>query len=86
MDLKECREQIDRIDEELVRLFARRMQVAEEVKRYFKEKVYAVVIPRNVRLSEAPSYGQPVLAYDSSSKGARAYRELAAEVVKRNGG
>jgi chromosome partitioning protein len=51
------------------------MQVAEEVKKYFKDKVYTVVIPRNVRLSEAPSYGQPVLAYDSSSKGARAYRE-----------
>jgi chromosome partitioning protein len=62
------------------------MQVAEEVKRYFKDKVYAVVIPRNVRLSESPSYGKPVLAYDSSSKGARAYRELAAELVKRNGG
>ncbi len=62
------------------------MQVAEEVKKYFKDKVYTVVIPRNVRLSEAPSYGQPVLAYDSSSKGARAYRELAAELIKRNGG
>lgn len=62
------------------------MQVAEEVKRYFKDKVYATVIPRNVRLSEAPSYGQPVLEYDSVSKGARAYRELAAELIKKNGG
>ena len=62
------------------------MQVAEEVKRYFKDKVYTTVIPRNVRLSEAPSYGKPVLDYDTASKGARAYRELAVEVIKRNGG
>lgn len=62
------------------------MQVAEEVKRYFKEKVYSAVIPRNVRLSEAPSHGKPVLQYDSASKGARAYRDLAAELIKRNGG
>lgn len=62
------------------------MQVAEEVKRYFKDKVYSTVIPRNVRLSEAPSYGKPVLDYDTASKGARAYRELAGEVIKRNGG
>ena len=62
------------------------MQVAEEVKRYFKDKVYTTVIPRNVRLSEAPSYGKPVLDYDAASKGARAYRELAVEVIKRNGG
>lgn len=62
------------------------MQVAEEVKRYFKDKVYATVIPRNVRLSEAPSYGKPVLQYDSASKGARAYRDVAAELIKRNGG
>ncbi len=62
------------------------MQVAEEVKRYFKDKVYTTVIPRNVRLSEAPSYGKPVLDYDTASKGARAYRELAGEVIKRNGG
>lgn len=62
------------------------MQVAEEVKRYFKDKVYTTVVPRNVRLSEAPSYGKPVLDYDTASKGARAYRELAVEVIKRNGG
>lgn len=62
------------------------MQVADEVKRYFKSKVYSTVIPRNVRLSEAPSHGKPVLQYDSSSKGARAYRDMAAELIKRNGG
>ncbi len=62
------------------------MQVADEVKRYFKTKVYTTVIPRNVRLSEAPSHGKPVLQYDSASKGAKAYRELAAELIKRNGG
>lgn len=62
------------------------MQVADEVKRYFKEKVYTTVVPRNVRLSEAPSHGKPVLQYDSSSKGARAYRDMAAELIKRNGG
>lgn len=62
------------------------MQVADEVKRYFKDKVYRTVIPRNVRLSEAPSHGKPVLQYDSASKGSRAYREMAAELIKRNGG
>ena len=59
-------------------------QVAEEVKRYFKNKVYPIVIPRNVRLSEAPSHGKPVLAYDSGSRGAQAYIELGKEVIKRN--
>ncbi|MBR6950472.1 MAG: ParA family protein [Oscillospiraceae bacterium] len=56
-------------------------QVAGEVKRYFRDKVYRVVIPRNVRLSEAPSHGKPVLFYDRSSKGAEAYRQLAEEIV-----
>lgn len=60
------------------------MQVAEEVKRHFPGKVYASVIPRNVRLSEAPSHGKPVLAYDSFSRGADAYRLLADEVLERN--
>ena len=55
--------------------------VAGEVKRYFRDKVYSVVIPRNVRLSEAPSHGKPVLFYDRSSKGAEAYRQLAEEIV-----
>lgn len=60
------------------------MQVAEEVKRHFPGKVYASVIPRNVRLSEAPSHGKPVLAYDGLSRGAEAYRALAEEVLEQN--
>ena len=60
------------------------MQVAEEVKRHFPGKVYASVIPRNVRLSEAPSHGKPVLAYDSLSRGAEAYRALAEELIEKN--
>ena len=62
------------------------MQVAEEVKRYFPGKVYASVIPRNVRLSEAPSHGRPVLAYDKWSRGAEAYEALAEEFHKKNQG
>ncbi|MBC3516586.1 ParA family protein [Neobittarella massiliensis] len=60
------------------------MQVVEEVKKYFGGKVYSVAIPRNVRLSEAPSFGQPVLYYDRSSKGARTYLELAEELLEKN--
>jgi len=59
------------------------LQVAEEVKHYFPGKVYATVIPRNVRLSEAPSHGKPITAYDRSSRGAEAYRSLAAEFLKK---
>ncbi|MDR2420730.1 MAG: AAA family ATPase [Oscillospiraceae bacterium] len=59
-------------------------QVADEVKKYFGKKVYGVVVPRNVRVSEAPSHGEPVLAYDGGSRGAVAYRELAREFLKRN--
>jgi chromosome partitioning protein len=60
------------------------MQVADEVKKFFKGKVYNVMIPRNVRVSEAPSHGVPVLAYDKSSRGAVAYMELAKEFLRRN--
>ena len=56
-------------------------QVANEVKRYFKQQVYRVVIPRNVRISEAPSHGKPVIVYDKGSKGAAAYMQLAAEIA-----
>ena len=59
------------------------LQVAEEVKRYFPGQVYATVIPRNVRLSEAPSHGKPVSAYDPYSRGAEAYTALAAEFLKK---
>lgn len=57
------------------------IQVVEEVKKYFKNKVYRTVIPRNVRLSEAPSYGLPIILYDPKSKGAECYLELAEEVI-----
>ena len=56
-------------------------QVVEEVKKYFQDKVYQTIIPRNVRLSEAPSHGQSILTYDPSSKGAEVYKELAKEVI-----
>ena len=56
------------------------LQVAEEVKRHFPGQVYATVIPRNVRLSEAPSHGKPVMAYDPYSRGAEAYTALAKEM------
>ncbi len=59
-------------------------QVVEEVKKYFGAKVYATAIPRNVRLSEAPSFGCPVAYYDRSSKGAKAYAELAKEFLSKN--
>lgn len=59
-------------------------QVTQEVKKFFSDKVYKTTIPRNVRLSEAPSFGQPVLYYDRSSNGSSAYMELADEVLKRN--
>jgi chromosome partitioning protein len=58
-------------------------QVAEEVKNYFKEYVYNTIIPRNVRLSEAPSYGQHILEYDPRSKGAELHLALAREVINR---
>lgn len=58
-------------------------QVVNEVKKYFKERVYNTIIPRNVRLSEAPSFGKPILLYDSRSKGAKAYAELAKEVINK---
>jgi chromosome partitioning protein len=56
-------------------------QVSTEIRQHFGNKVFNVVVPRNVRLSEAPSYGQPVLLYDISSRGAQAYMELAREVL-----
>lgn len=58
-------------------------QVIDEVKNHFKDTVYNTIIPRNVRLSEAPSFGQPITVYDSNSKGAKAYRKLAREVSKK---
>ena len=57
-------------------------EVVDEVSKYFKTKMYQTIIPRNVRLSEAPSHGQPVIDYDSKSKGAQVYMELADEVIE----
>src|SRR5829696_3155986 len=59
-------------------------QVARDVREFFKEKVYGTVIPRNVRLAEAPSHGMPVIAYDARSRGAEAYFVFAREVLDRN--
>lgn len=58
-------------------------QVAQEVRRHFPGKVFATVVPRNIRLAEAPSHGLPVTAYDRSSRGAQSYRDLAGEVFKK---
>ena len=58
--------------------------VVDEVKKYFPEKVFKNVIPRNVRLSEAPSFGQPVLYFDRSSRGSQAYEALTAEILDKN--
>lgn len=60
------------------------IQVVEEVKKYFKDKVYRTVIPRSVRLAEAPSFGQPIMLYDEKSKGSEAYIKLAEEIIKNN--
>ncbi|HLS08919.1 AAA family ATPase [Lentibacillus sp.] len=57
------------------------IQVIEEVKKYFQDKVYQTIIPRNIRLGEAPSHGEPIITYDPKSKGAEVYLELAKEVV-----
>ena len=59
-------------------------QVVKEVKRYFDNKVYKTVIPRNVRLSEAPSYGMPITEYDPRSKGAKSYEKFTKEFLKKN--
>jgi len=59
-------------------------QVVEEVKKHFSEMVFETIIQRNVRLSEAPSYGESIIKYDASSKGAANYLNLANEVVVKN--
>ena len=60
-------------------------QVAEEIQKFFGKKVFDVIIPRNIRLAEAPSHGLPIVIYDSKAPGAIAYQELAREFLKRNG-
>lgn len=61
------------------------LQVAEEVKKYFGDQVFRTIIPRNVRLGEAPGYGEPIITYDPHSKGATVYRKVAKEVIERVG-
>ena len=60
------------------------LQVADEVKKYFRDKVFMSIIPRSVRLGEAPSHGQPIGTYDPKSAGALAYRSLANEIIRNN--
>ena len=60
-------------------------QVVQEVRRHFPGKVYATVVPRNIRLAEAPSHGLPVNAYDKHSRGAVAYKAVAEEIIRNNG-
>ncbi len=59
-------------------------EVSAELRQHFGEKLYRTIIPRNVRLAEAPSYGKPVLSYDMQSKGAQAYLALAGEILRRD--
>jgi chromosome partitioning protein len=76
------------IDGVLLTMFDERtnlgQQVASDVRNFFKERVFRTVIPRNVRLGEAPSHGMPVILYDAKSRGAEAYRALAREVLERS--
>jgi chromosome partitioning protein len=58
------------------------LQVVQEVKRYFREKVYTTIIPRNVRLAEAPGFGIPIIQYDPKSVGAQAYMDFAKEFLE----
>ena len=62
------------------------IQVLDEVKKFFPDLVYKSIIPRNIKLSEAPSFGEPIIKYDRTSKGADAYVSLAKEVIKKNEG
>jgi chromosome partitioning protein len=75
-----------RIEGVLLTMFDARLnlsqQVAEEARKFFADRVYKTVIPRNVRLSEAPSFGKPIVLYDPHSSGAESYRELAREVIE----
>lgn len=78
-----------RIDGGIVTMFDSRInlanQVLNEISKYYGEKLYKTVVPRNVRLAEAPSFGQPIFIYDPSSRGAQAYKNLALEFLARRG-
>ncbi len=60
-------------------------EVVDDIRKFFKEKVYNTIIPRLIRLTEAPSHGEPIIAYDPKSRGSEAYMNLAKEVIERNG-
>ena len=60
------------------------IQVLDEIKKFFPDKLFKTIIPRNVRLSEAPSFGEPIIKYDRASKGADAYMALSKEIIKNN--
>ena len=60
-------------------------EVVEDIRKFFKERVYNTIIPRLIRLTEAPSHGEPIIAYDPKSRGSEAYINLAKEVIERNG-
>ncbi|MEF3279477.1 MAG: AAA family ATPase [Elusimicrobiota bacterium] len=78
-----------KIDGAVVTMFDSRInlanQVLEEIRKFYGEKLYNTVIPRNIRLAEAPSFGQPIFIYDPSSRGAKAYKNLAVEFLSRRG-
>jgi len=84
---KQYNPEID-IEGVLITMFDSRLnhaiQVVDEIKKFFPQKVYATAIPRNIRLSEAPSYGKPIKYYDSGSRGAEAYDALAREFIQKN--
>ena len=84
---KQMNEKLD-IEGVLMTMFDARLrlsnQIVEEVRKYFGDKVFRTVIARNVRLSEAPSFGKPIILYDAVSSGTRHYMDLAAEVLARN--
>jgi chromosome partitioning protein len=61
------------------------IEVIEEIRSYFKDKVYTTIVPRLIKLAEAPSHGKPIIIYDPKSKGSQAYLNLAKEVIERNG-
>ena len=85
--VRERRQPVLEIEGIVLTMYDERMnlarQVAEEVRNHFGEKVYKTVIPRNVRLSEAPSFGKPIILYDIRSRGSEAYVSLAREFIQR---
>ena len=69
-----------------IRVVRSSIEVVDDIRKFFKEKVYNTIIPRLIRLTEAPSHGEPIVAYDPKSRGSEAYINLAKEVIERNEG